>query len=130
MIPKHLEKFTFGKGSKHPFWKGGRFHATNGYIWLYKPDHPFAIKTSPKRYILEHRFVMEQKIGRYLNKGEVIHHINGIRDDNRIENLVLTTSSTNIAISNSTRPITDSYRKKRSDLAKRFKRDTKGKFIK
>lgn len=58
----------------------------SGYIYLRKPNHPFAQK---KGYIAEHRLVMEKKIGRYLTKEEAVHHINGIRDDNRIENLEL-----------------------------------------
>ena len=126
----HLKKFDFGKGNKHPGWKGGRFHSSNGYIWIYKPDHPHATTAGRGHYILEHRLVMEKLLGRYLLPNEVVHHINSIRDDNRLENLVLTTNSNNIAISNSTRPVTDSYRKKRSDLAKQFKRNKMGRFSK
>ncbi len=56
-----------------------------GYILLYKPNHP----NSKKNYIFEHRFVVENKIGRYLTKNEIVHHINGVKNDNRIENLML-----------------------------------------
>lgn len=41
---------------------------------------------------MKHILVMERKIGRYLNRGEVVHHINHVRDDNQIENLRLMTA--------------------------------------
>lgn len=58
----------------------------DGYIAVYLPDHPCANKEG---YVMEHRLVMEEHIGRYLRKDESVHHINGKRDDNRIENLML-----------------------------------------
>lgn len=65
-----------------------RRHKTisQGYIYLYRPDHPNSQK---KGYVAEHRLAMEEKIGRYLTKEECVHHLNGIRDDNRLENLEL-----------------------------------------
>ena len=58
----------------------------SGYVRIFKPDHPFSNKSG---YILEHRLVMELNIGRYLLPSENIHHRNGVRDDNRLENLEL-----------------------------------------
>ncbi|MCK9556406.1 HNH endonuclease [bacterium] len=72
------------KGNKNPMWKGGK-SSDNGYIIIYKPDHPY----NNGGYMLEHRLIMEEYIKRYLTLEEVVHHINGIRDDNRIENLIL-----------------------------------------
>ena len=87
-IAKKLsQKLNPKKGEKAIRWNGGRIKNTNGYIWIWKPEHPFAFFNH--RYMTEHRLVMEKSLGRYLRPTEVVHHINGIKDDNRIENLVL-----------------------------------------
>jgi hypothetical protein len=65
--------------------KGGRFNS-RGYILIMSKNHPFNVRG----YVFEHRLVMEKYLGRYLNKDEQIHHKNGIRNDNRIENLEIT----------------------------------------
>lgn len=59
-----------------------------GYILVYLPDHPAADKGG---YVLEHRAVMEFHLARILSSDEIVHHINGNKEDNRIENLSLTT---------------------------------------
>lgn len=48
-------------------------------------EYPGAIRG----YVLHHRYVMEQKIGRSLISGETVHHKNGVRTDNSPENLEL-----------------------------------------
>lgn len=68
----------------NPAWRGG-ITKRHGYTHIYAPDHP----NRNKAYVPEHHLVMEKHIGRYLNKGETVHHKNGIRSDNRIENLEL-----------------------------------------
>lgn len=74
------------KGEKSHWWRGGIIRNNNGYVKIYAPDHP-AVGT--QRYICEHRLAMEKHLGRYLKSFENIHHKNGIKNDNRIENLEL-----------------------------------------
>lgn len=77
------------KREKNPNWIGGRMKTNYGYILVLCPDHPYCNKMG---YVREHRLVMEAHLGRTLLPTEVVHHINGIRDDNRIENLMLFSS--------------------------------------
>lgn len=71
-------------------WKGGKTTTANGYVYFWSPDHPNA---TCRGYVMEHRLVMEKSLGRYLKDKENVHHMNGIRDDNRIGNLELWTRS-------------------------------------
>lgn len=61
-----------------------------GDHWLY----PVASKSRGTAYMLHHRFVMSCHLSRPLDRHEVVHHLNGVRDDNRIENLELLTTTT------------------------------------
>lgn len=66
------------RGMRNPRWKGGR-KLVDGYVYIYQGNH---------RYIPEHRLIWETTHSKSLPKGWVIHHLNGIRNDNRPENLV------------------------------------------
>lgn len=75
-------------GELNPRWNGGRRNK-KGYIEVYCPNHPYRNKS--RNTVYEHRLVLEKSLGRYLSKNEVVHHINGIKSDNRIENLIIVT---------------------------------------
>lgn len=77
-------------GSSNPMWRGGRWQNKEGYVLVKLPDNPMANSAG---YVHEHRLVMSLHIGRILTANEIVHHKNGIKNDNRIENLELTTQS-------------------------------------
>lgn len=74
-----------GKGSNSPSWKGGRWKTAKGYSVIYCPGHHHAHCRG--KYVLEHILIWEKAHDQQLPKGWVVHHLNGIKDDNRPENL-------------------------------------------
>ena len=73
------------RGDRRYNWKGGK-SIDDGYVRLLKPEHNRANK---RGYVYEHLVVMENYLNRPLDKHETVHHLNGDRADNRIENLEL-----------------------------------------
>ena len=83
-IPRR--KFYGQKGIHSHLWKGGRIKTTQGYIHILNHTHP---NKNCRSYVPEQVLVVEKHLNRILSKAEAVHHINEIRDDNRIENLYL-----------------------------------------
>ena len=72
-------------GSSNGNWKGGRAYHKGGYVMVRQPAHPRGAGNSG--YVFEHIAVVECQLGRVLLTDETVHHLNGVKDDNRPENL-------------------------------------------
>ena len=98
-------------------WKGGRRYRGDYVMVFVEPEdffYPMANRYGQRgKYIMEHRLVMARHLGRCLLPWEVVHHKNGIKDDNRFENLELLTNSEHI--SNHVKGYHDGYIKGFSD---------------
>ena len=77
------------RGSGHYHWRGGRIERASGYVWIHLPNHPNAMR---RGYVLEHILVAAQILSRPILPGEHVHHRNGIKNDNRPENLQILTA--------------------------------------
>jgi len=91
------------RGANSHNWKGGRQKQNDGYVLVWLDSNDFlALMADHRGYVLEHRLVMARHLGRCLHHWEVVHHKNGVRDDNRLENLKLATvGSHNLETKNS-----------------------------
>jgi len=85
------------RGENSGNFKGYRRKTKKGYVALYKPDHPSA---GIDGLVLEHRYIMENALGFQLPDSFDVHHINGKKDDNRIENLVVMTHKAHTILHN------------------------------
>lgn len=84
------------RGEGNPSFRGGRYIDSNGYVLVHRPDHHLC---DVRGYVYEHRLVGEILKGRPLIEGEVVHHLNGLKADNRPDNLeVLSSQSDHAAL--------------------------------
>ena len=74
------------RGKPSPNYKNGRTKGPSNSIYCLSHGHP---RAEPHGYVLEHRLVAEKALGKYLPNKAVVHHNNGIRNDNRPENLTI-----------------------------------------
>ncbi len=87
-------------GQEHYSWAGGRHKTEEGYVRIHLATLPASERplaepmTWNDNYLLEHRWVMAKHLGRPLTNDEIVHHRNGIKDDNHQENLGLLTRKT------------------------------------
>ncbi|MDF0681539.1 MAG: HNH endonuclease signature motif containing protein [Candidatus Nitrosocosmicus sp.] len=94
----YLRKYVIGHqalGEKNANWNNGTTINDSGYVMTLRPDHP---NVQRNRYVREHRNVMEKHVGRYLKKSEVVHHKNGNKQDNRIENLQVLNNAYHVSL--------------------------------
>ena len=93
-IGKKYGKLKLNRAGKHGKWNGGRFTSSSGYIIrTIQPDHPFLRMASCQNQVLEHRLVVAEHLNRSLPLNEHVHHIDGNRQNNHIDNLLLMTDS-------------------------------------
>lgn len=81
-----IKSSAYKNGSSNPNWRGGKRIDGDGYVLIHSPYHPFC---DADGYVREHRLVIEKKTKCFIRKDQVVHHLNGNRSDNRLENLQL-----------------------------------------
>lgn len=90
LLKKNKINTRYNKGENHSNYKGGRLLTSGGYILvLLDNNDPYYCMTNSLSYVLEHRLVMAKFLGRPLTKNETVHHIDGDRTNNKIDNLQL-----------------------------------------
>lgn len=114
---KHLNRSIANKGEKCNFWNGGIAMSTKGYRLVKMPDHHRADR---RGYVMEHILVFERESGISLPDNCCIHHLNGIKDDNRIENLCMMTHSSHTVFHHKGRKLTSETKKKISEARKKY----------
>lgn len=85
---KCAARYSSHYGNDHHNWKGG-FTRDDGYVVIRILPNDDYYSMSYSGSIFEHRYIVARSLGRCLSGKEIVHHLNGVRDDNRLENLAL-----------------------------------------
>ncbi len=80
------QRCSIKKGEKSHQWEGGRHINTQGYVLIWKPNHP---RADCNGYVREHLLVMEEKWGRSILSREKVHHLDYDKTNNSPDNLQL-----------------------------------------
>lgn len=90
LCPRCAFKVRDIRRDKHWNWQGGRRNRTDGYIEVVVDKGDFFYPmVKVNGVVLEHRLIMAKHLGRCLQPWEIVHHKNGVKNDNRLENLEL-----------------------------------------
>lgn len=111
----------YQSGPNSPNFQGGKYIDDKGYVRVLMPDHPKNIRG----YVYEHRLLIETYLGRLLQAWETVHHINEIKEDNRIENLFLCSHAEHSALHKEGAKSSIAYKKKMREVAHNHKPHTK-----
>lgn len=98
-IKGHQNRCGVGHNSK-----GGQVTTNDGRIKIYVPNHPYSDYNG---YIFRYRLIIERHLNRYLNPNEIIHHINNIKTDDRLENLSILSPSQHTVLHNKKKDMSD-----------------------
>lgn len=112
-----LNRSISRKGEKSNFWNGGVSVSSKGYRLVKMPDHH---RADGKGYVMEHVLVFERECGIQVPDNCCIHHLNGRKDDNRIENLCMMTHSSHTILHHKGLKLSNETKKKISEARKKY----------